>query len=205
MLGVGLDVRESLSHQLHKLGRTVLMNVVLITRWIDIRIGRGDQQHARGSQHPPQLRERPLSIFDMLDGLEAHNQIEGIVVKWQFPEIRLYSCVRPSQPSASRLNSFGTYVYADNARRTGLLEDLGAIARAARRIENVPSLGELTGPPVTPAVLRIYQLAFSLLVIGLKPLQMYAIAAGPARYLPPHEAHHATRMCAFGKLTWGSA
>jgi hypothetical protein len=129
------DAPEVTPQQLAELLSPVLadMEGVLdpVLRWV----GGRDDQNPVLAEHAPELRERPIGVRHVLDGLEGHDEVEARVREGKFRHVGL-AVVEPVLLTGVG-DGLRRRVHPHDAARARGRGHRGAVALAAGRVEHV--------------------------------------------------------------------
>ena len=158
VLAIPPHVREVLADRGGQLGRPVLVDVVLVAAGVDVRIGGGDEQQPVRPQHAAKLGERPPAVLDVLDRLEADDDVEALVVERQVLQVALDDRRGRLAEAVLRLpHGGGIDVHAADGGGPGRGEDLDPVADPAARVQHVLAGDHARRPPVAGTMLGVDQ------------------------------------------------
>ena len=144
------------------------MLVERVSGWIDVPIRRRDDEDPAGPEHGRQAVERDLRFADVLEHLEADDDVELTKVRRKVAEICGGETRAPGIRSRCRVDRVCVHVDPDHLGCALAREQLAPVARAATRVEDAFAFHQRPGPPVARQVLGLQEAAAH--EVGIEPL-----------------------------------
>ena len=144
MLPAQRHVVEVRGERRAQLLRHVLVEMVGVASGIDVAVGRGDGQHAFGGEHACEFRDDVVLAVDVLDDLEADDDVEAPGIEGQRVDVaddeRGVSGGALCAPASTALAERST---PDDLRGTRAGEHRAAVSDAAARVEHLRPCDQL--------------------------------------------------------------